>query len=210
MRKYQMLILGTCLVLAGCGRPEGQREVLGKLDAIKCELAAKRAEPLRWAFANKRQVEAVVFQWSRDKMAEEKKAEALSPEMEEKIRQYEVLQGQLMRKEMDMRGFRLPIRAGSPQPSVPDEDYLVLSNRLAEAKAPIADILERRNRQESQYREQYKIDQLISEYAKDRFDLVVDSSDDHFSHSVVLYRTNMEVLDVTDGIIKLFKEKAKL
>ena len=44
---------------------------------------------------------------------------------------------------------------------------------------------------------------------KDRFDLVVDSSDERFSHSAVLYRTSGEVLDITEGIIKLFKERTK-
>jgi hypothetical protein len=50
---------------------------------------------------------------------------------------------------------------------------------------------------------------LIAEYVKDRFDLVVDSSDERYSRSAVLYRTTGEVLDITDAVIKLFKEKAK-
>jgi len=43
----------------------------------------------------------------------------------------------------------------------------------------------------------------------DRFDLVVDSSDEHLSRSAVLYRRTGEVLDLTDAIIKLFQEKPK-
>jgi len=164
---------------------------------------------VRWAFANKREIESAIFQWSRDKLEESRKAEAFSPETEEKIHRYESLQAQLMRKQMEMRGLKLPLRTGAIGASSPDTDFLTLSNQVAEAKAPIADVVERRSRQGAQLREQYKIDRLISEYAKDRFDLVVDSSDERFSHSAVLYRTSGEVLDITEGVIKLFKEKTK-
>jgi hypothetical protein len=208
MRTY--LLLMTCLGLIGCGRQgDSQREVLGKLETIKSELALTRAQPVRWAFANKREIDAAIFQWSRDKMEGAKKTEALSPEVEAKIQQYEALQGQLMRKQMETRGFRLPQRIGAPDASVSDQDYQTLSNQLVEAKAPITEILERRSRQSLQFRDQYKTDQLVSEYAKDRFDLIVDSSDARFAQSPVLYRTNGEVLDITDGVVKLFKEKAK-
>ncbi len=44
---------------------------------------------------------------------------------------------------------------------------------------------------------------------KDRFDLVIDSSEMHSSRSPVLYRRSGETLDITEGIIKLFKEKTK-
>jgi chromosome segregation ATPase len=208
MRTY--LLLATCLILVGCGRQdESQREVLGKLETIKSELASKRADPVRWAFANKRDIDSAISQWSRDKMEEVKRAEALSPEVEEKVRQYETLQDELMRKRMETMGLKLPPRAlGSEAPPV-DKDYEALSKRVAEAKAPIADILERRARQASQHRDQYSTDKLIAEYVKGRFDLVVDSSEERFSRSVVLFRIAGEVLDITDGVIKLFKEKAK-
>jgi len=207
MKTY--LILAACLVLAGCGRQEAnQREVSGKSEGIKNE-GAKPAETVRWAFANKREIELVIFKWSRDKMEEARKAEGLSPEIEEKIRRYESLQAQLVRKQMETRGLKLPPRAGVSETSLPDQDILTLSNQVAEAKAPIADVVDTRSRQAAQYREQYKIDRLISEYAKERFDLVVDSSNEHFSQSAVLYRTAGEVLDITDGVIKLFKEKTR-
>jgi len=38
---------------------------------------------------------------------------------------------------------------------------------------------------------------------------VVDSSDERMSRSAVLYRTNGEAQDITDGVIKLFREKSK-
>jgi hypothetical protein len=54
---------------------------------------------------------------------------------------------------------------------------------VAAAKAPLADILERRSRQASQYRGQFSTESLIAEYAKDRFDLIVDSSDERMCSS---------------------------
>jgi hypothetical protein len=213
MQKY--LLLSACLFLVGCNRPaENNREVLGKLDAIKSELAAKRGDAVRWAFANKREIDSSIFQWTRDKMEEVKKSEGLPPETEQKISQYEALQSELTRKEMEGRGFMLPprmVRPGVPAPSVsaPDESYETLSNRVIAARAPIADILERRSHQSARYRNEFSTEGLIAEYAKDRFDLIVDSSDEHMSRSAVLYRTNGEVLDITDGVIKLFKGKAK-
>ena len=142
-------------------------------------------------------------------MEEIKKAERSSPEIEEKVRQYEELQSELMRKRMEATKLRLLPRRGELETSAPDKDYEVLSQQVAQAKAPVADIIDRRNRQASQYRDQFSIDKLIAEYAKDRFDLVVDSSDEHLSRSAVLYHRTGEVLDLTDAIIKLFQEKPK-
>jgi len=164
---------------------------------------------VRWAFANRREIDAAIFQWSRDKMEAAKKAEALPPEVEQQVRQYEALQTRLMYKEMETRGFRLPQRVGATDVSVPDESYETLSNQVAAARAPIAEILERRRLQASQYRDQFSTEKLIEEYVKDRFDLVVDSSDEHSSRSAVLYRASGESMDITDGVIKLFKEKVK-
>ena len=208
MKTYTLL--ATCLILVGCSRQEqNHRDVLGKLTAIESELATSRGGTLRWAFANKRQIDSAISQWSRNKMEEIKKAERSSPEIEEKVRQYEELQSELMRKQMDATRLKLLPRRGVLEAAAPDKDYEALSNQVAQAKAPVADIIDRRNRQASQYRDQFSIDKLIAEYAKDRFDLIVDSSDEHLSRSAVLYRRTGEVLDLTDAIIKLFQEKPK-
>ena len=208
MKTYTLL--ATCLVLVGCGRrDQNHREVLGKLEIIQSELATTRGDTVRWAFANKRQIDTAIFQWSRDKMEEVKKAERLSPEIEEKVFKYEALQTELMRKRMDATRLRLLPARGALETSAPDKDYEALSQQVAQAKAPVADIVDRRNHQASQYRDQFSIDKLIAEYAKGRFDLIVDSSDEHLSRSAVLYRRTGEVLDLTDALIKLFQEKAK-
>ena len=69
------LFLSACLLFVGCGRQEeAQREVLGKLEALKTELASKQSEPVRWAFASKREIESAISQWS-SKQAETKRVE---------------------------------------------------------------------------------------------------------------------------------------
>ena len=167
------LLLATCLVVSGCGQQEqSSREVLGTLADIKSELEAKQVNSVRWAIANKREIDSAIFQWSRDKMEEIKKSEALPPETEQKVQQYEALKTQLMYKEMESRGFKMPPRAGASEPSTPDETFEALSNRVAAARAPIADTIKRRGRQGSDYRSQFSTEKLVAEYVQDRFDLV--------------------------------------
>jgi hypothetical protein len=78
-----------------------------------------------------------------------------------------------------------------------------LAKKVAEAKEPVAAIVDRRNRQAAQIREKYSVDRLAAEYAKGRYDLVVDSNEK------VLYRSAGEVPDITEGIITFLIEKAK-
>ena len=141
-------------------------------------------------------------------MEEAKKAEKLSPEVEEQIRQYEVLAAELNKKEMEMR-MKNEFPAQRPGSAAPtgDKDYDALTQKVAEAKAPITDIIDRRSRQSMQYYSQYTTEKLVAEYVTNRFDLVVDSSSP--GGSAVLYRKSDEVLDITDGVIKLFKEEVK-
>ncbi len=225
MKKSTYMLLAACFVLTGCERGENNREVLSKLDAISSDLK-KGVVPVRWATANKSQISTAIFVWSRERMEQVKKAEALPPETEAKISEYEALKMELMR--MPMR-FQLPTRTQrmfpppvtaptSPraQPTVPqppdsarpeasaaDKEYEALSNRVAEAKAPITAIVDRRERQATEYYRQYSVEGLIADYVKGHYDLIVDSQER------VLYRTSGEITDITEGVMALFKEKTK-
>jgi hypothetical protein len=196
-------LLAACLILAGCSRQEAvQREARSEQAGV----------PVRWAFANRRDIDSAIFQWSRDKMEEVKKAETLSPEVQEQVRQYEALETELMHKRMDRMQIRMPLPPGQTASVTPatDKEYEALAQKVADAKAPITDILDRRSKQASQYQNQYTTEKLIAEYVKNRFDLIVDSSDERMSRPAVLYRSSGEALDITDGVIKLFKENVKL
>mgnify|MGYP000979015900 FL=1 len=204
------LFLSACLLFVGCGRQEeAQREVLGKLEALKTELASKQSEPVRWAFASKREIESAISQWSSKQAEEAKRVEGLPADVEEKIRAYEALQSELTRKRFEAMRTGYPPRMGAYDSVITNSDYVALSNKVVEARAPIANILERRSQAFAKFREQYAVEKLVAEYAKDRFELVVDSSDMQFSRSSVLYRKSSEVLDITDGVIKLLNEKTK-
>ena len=89
-------------------------------------------------------------------------------------------------------------------------DYASLSNQVAEAKAPVADIIDRHARQYSDFINEIKVNDLVAEYAKDKYDLVVDSSDEQYSNqSKVLFRKSGDTTDITDGVMRLLKEKTK-
>ena len=214
----RFLLVALFLAFASCSRQaqdnkevqtQDNREVLARLDEIKSNLAARRPEKPRWAIANKREIESAVSQWNRARMDESKKSEGLPADVEDKIRRYEALERELMQKQMASRRFMFPPRGGVPEPARADPDYEVLSNRVAEARAPVADIIDRRNRQSAQYREQFTVDKLVAEYAKDRFELVIDSSEQTFGRSPVLYGSNAETLDITAAVIRLFDQKPK-
>jgi hypothetical protein len=173
---------------------------LGKLEAMQSQLAIKQAAPVRWAFANKREIETAIYQLSSDKMEAAKSAEALSADVEEKIRQYEALQTELLHKRMETMRFGYAPRPPGAEAPATDEAYEALTKKVAEAKAPVAAIVDRRARQAAQYREQYSVARLAAEYAKGRYDLVVDSNEK------VLYRSAGEVPDITAGIITFLIE----
>jgi hypothetical protein len=182
--------------------------VLSTLEAIKSELANKRGTPVRWATANKDEITTAIYQWTRAKMEQLKSSEAVPPETEAKIQEYEAQKLELMRMRIPMpmlpiRQLRMPPGFERSEAPATNLEYEAMAKRVAEAKAPIAAIVDRRERQAAQYREQYSVDRLVAEYVRDRYDLVVDTREK------VLYRTADEVPDITEGVLTFFKEKAK-
>jgi len=196
-------MLGACFGLTACNNQEdANRQIVGKLDAISSQLS-KGAALVRWAVANKSDITTVIYQWSRDKIQQAKKAEALPAETEARISEYESLRMQLLRlqRPLPSRTLRLPGDSPSTEPSMADKEYEALSIKVAEAKAPVAPIIDRRERQAAEYRQQYSIEGLVAEYVKGRYDLVIDTRDK------VLYQTAGDVADITEGVIALFREK---
>lgn len=212
MRTYLFLLTG--LLLVGCGRhEENYREVINKLDSIKAELS-KANVAVHWAVVNKYDVESAIHQWNGRQMEQIKKRDALPPETEAQVAKYENLHMQLIMKQSEL------IRANSPIPAIPfrtprkddsqkatvtaiQEEYDELAKKVAEAKAPVAAIVDQRAKQDAEISGTYSAQQLIAEYVKGRFDVVVDSRDK------VVYSTSGEVVDITEGVIKLFWEKTK-
>jgi len=208
------ILLAVCATLVGCERKEPQdREILSKLEALKYELATNQSTPPRWAVVRRNDIQFAIDRWSQDKIEAAKSAETLSPEQAEKLREYESLNNQLMRIRMPgqyMGPMHINPATGFPQTLADtnkEAQYEALSARVEEARAPIASILDRRDRESEQIRHQYTPDKLIADYVGDRFDLVIDSSWINSMNSPILYQKNPEVVDITDGVLKLFQEK---
>lgn len=206
MKRY--LLPFVCLALAGCVREDAHyREVMTKLDALNSEVAALQTATantasLRWAYANKSEINTVIFLWTQAKLDEAKKTETLSPDQQEKLAEYDSLQTQMMRTRVPMPRF---VRPGElpPEATAEDKEYAELVKKVAEAKIPVAAIVDRRNSEAAKLREAYSVERTIAEYVKGRYDIVVDSN------QKVLYRSSGEVPDITEGVITFFKQKQK-
>jgi hypothetical protein len=214
MKKY--LLLASCLILAGCTREaEHQREIITKLDALKTDLAAatnSNPPPLRWACANKSDINTVIYQWTAAKADDARAAEKLSPDMKAKVDAYEVLANQLNQMRIShselMRPPMMMLRPGQAPEELTalQKEYNELSKKVAEAKQPIADIIDRRNRESMQLNQKYSVENIVAEYAKGKYDIVVESS---YGGRGVLYSSSGDILDITQSVINYFKDKQK-
>ena len=114
-------------------------------------------------------------------------------------------------KQVDVRPVqRIPASVlqmtASPTPE-DDKAREALTRRVAEAKAPVAAIVERRNELTARYHSAQFLDQLIADYAKGRYDLVVDGSNESPFSRPILYRSAGEVTDITEGILQFLRDR---
>lgn len=199
-----------------------------------------RTTPIRWATVDRSKVANALYARSREKLEELKLMEKLSPEQEAKVAQYEALNRELINRGPRLPSSLLrPMRPAAALPSLPpnepsggvvrplqlripsalaapheptaeDKEYDALVKRVADAKTPVAAIIDRRAQINAKYFNPQLVEQLVTGYmkgSKERYDLVVDVSHDSSSSRTVLYRTAGEVQDITEGIIKFFREQ---
>ena len=205
--------------MVGCGRPEpGTRQAAGDLPAVTSEVATNRTPGTHWAVVRKSVIESAISEWCRTKINEGISAETLSPEEVEKLRQFESLNNLLGRMQMRMRGMSgvdpatgLPERSDGEINQASEKERQALEARVEQARVQIASVLERRAKEEEKIRNQFTPEKLVAEYAGNRFDLVIDSSDSYYgpNRGPILYQSGGEVLDITDGVLKLFNLKIK-
>jgi hypothetical protein len=214
MKTY--LLLATCLVLVGCNQGEDrQNEIIKKLDSLKSDLVSAgtintNPPPLRWASANKSDISTVIYQWTAAKAEEAKAAEKLSPDVKAKVAEYEALAGQLnqMRMRNPMLFMARPIRPGQTpeEPTAAQKDYDELTKKVEEAKLPIADVIDKRARESMKLNQKYSVESIVAEYAKGKYDLVVDSG---YGGRGYLYSSSGDVVDITQSVINYFNDKQK-
>lgn len=210
-------LLALCLTVSICHGQEAnnQSDILRRLEAVEKELK-KAQPPVRWATADKSKISTAIYVWTQEKLAQSRAAEALPPEIETKVNEYEKLRTELMYRGSGIRAIPsrpLRVSAGSafpvPQPQVAppltesEKETEALAKRVAEAKAAVADIIERRERLAAQLRAQYTVENLTAEFAKDRYEVVVDTREK------VIFQSTDYAPDITEGVLALFKEKTK-
>lgn len=98
-----------------------------------------------------------------------------------------------------------------PGPTAEEKEYEALVKRVAEAKAPVAKVVDRRAEITAKYHAAKFLEQVVADYVKqkEQFDVVVDASNDYSSSRSVLYRSTAEVPDITEGILQFFHEREK-
>lgn len=216
MKKY--FLFAACLVLAGCGQQEAehQRQIINKLDSLKSDLVAAGAintnpPPLRWACASKSDINTVIYQWIQSKTDEARAGEKLSPDVKVKVAEYEALLRQLTQMRISHPQLMMirPVRAGQvpEEPTADQKEYNELAKKVEEAKTPVADIIDKRYRDSMQLNQKYSVENIVAEYAKGKYDVVVDSG--FGGGSKVLYSNSGDVVDITQSVIAYFKDKQK-
>ena len=167
--------------------------------------------PIRLAVVDRSQLQMATSDWVRRRYEQEIAKEPITPAINAQLEKVSQLQDELRRLEQELIRRRVESMRGGPPPLGPppmdfrfDPQYQKLSEALAEARRPVAEIIDRRSRRQTEM--QYPLKELIAEYAKDRFDVVLDRP---FSEHSVLYRRAPDVVDITQGVLDLFRSKEK-
>lgn len=228
-----LLLLALGLAVTGCRQEAPHPEILARLKALETELA-KRPAPVRWATADREKLSRALFEQGRKHLEEFMQAEKVSPEQRAQIAAYEALNQQLIIKPRPPSvptlpplppkelSARLPASVSPPTPppaptppptppapTVAEQEYAALAKRVAEAKAPVVALIERRAQITGKYYGREFMEQLIAEYAKDRFDLVVNSDRISSYDRPLLYRTSAEAPDITEALLQFFHDREK-
>ena len=225
------LLLLTGLLAAGCHQESNQGELAARLKSLETEIVKMpRSAPVRWAIADREKIQSVLDAHAQAQSAALEKAEGVSPEIRAKLAEYETLNRELMEKLQlslltrfvptrtlrplpNLSDFTVPPIAPPTNPSPPEvsteaKAYAALGERVAAAKAPVAHIVDRRLQLFAKYHGREFLEQLVSEYAKGRYDLVVEANGRTSSERSVLYNSAAgPPVDLTEEIIKFFRER---
>ncbi len=137
---------------------------------------------MRWACANRSEISTVIYQWTAAKTAESRAAENLSPEVKAKVDAYEVLENQLNRMRFshsELTGPRTPAARPGQAPEEPtavQKEYNELYKKVAEAKQPVAYIIDQRQRESTRLSQEYSVENVVAGYAKGKYDVVAEST----------------------------------
>lgn len=197
-----------CLSLCGCGFTEKQRpESDGRLDALSKKLdviqaaVQSRGVPVRWAYLNRARFTALTADWNRRKLEEAEQNENFAPEVREKLAEFDRLNEQLRKMQQNAVQTRTSGSAPVP-PLTSNPEFLELRSKVVELSNQLADVLKHRAQLQAHLR--YPLEALVAEYARGRYDLVLDNSQ---GAPYIVLHENVEVPDITEAIIRLLKQK---
>jgi len=173
--------------------------------AAALALLQKRDATVRIAYVDGNRLNTLTAAWRQRRIDEAMAKLALTPEVKAQLEAYDRALAQfnawaMSRQRNDPRMPPMGNMAGLRS----DPEYQPHLDAVDQARAPVAEIVERRNRLQSETR--YPVGDLIAEYVNDRFDLVLDRS---WGGQSVLYSRAKEIPDITEGVVALLESKEK-
>ncbi len=229
MKSLPLFLLATSLMSAAAA--EGNSDINARLKALEDQVARLAGQaPPRWATVDRDRLRTAIYALGREKLEAHKQTEKLTPEQAAEIEKYEQLNQQLLR--LPLRQFSLPVRSAVLPPLPPanltggqaprlaaavppptkaaneaDAEREELALRVAEAKAPVAAIIDRRSQISMRYNTSDFLEKLVADYVKGRFDLVVNVDSRYSGDRTILYRASVNAPDITDELMLLLRER---
>lgn len=220
-------ILALCLCACEKSGPTNV-EIAGSLKALdeKLDAISKRIESVeaeagatpKWAVADGNRIRSEISMWNSKKTSEQRVEFVVPPELADAYAIYTGLSRQLGRKrDALMREKRQELEkvlggdsrrhGGYPMfdghdLETDDPEYHKLVDEVEAARIPVESILNRKS--PPSYESKYTKENLIREYAKGKFEIVVDVS---FENRDQVYSADSERLDITQAVIDLFESK---
>jgi hypothetical protein len=217
-RYYFRMKTLTLLLLAGslgsvCAA-DGTLDVNARLKAPedKVERLAGQAPP-RYAAVDRDRLGNAILAHGREKLEAHKQSEKLTPVQAAQIEKYEKLNLQLLRLDDNLMRqlVRLPplvVPPLAPPTNDAGKEREELARRVAEAKVPVATIVDRRSHITARYNTGDFLERLIADYVKGRFDHVVNAEPRHNSGGrTIFFRTTVAATDITDELLQFFRER---
>jgi hypothetical protein len=228
----------TLLLLAGLLRSAGTAaetpDVNARLKALEDKVARLAGQtPPRWATVDRDRLRNAIHALGREKLEAHKQAEKLTPEQVAQIEKYEELNQQLLR--LPLRQYSPPGRSALLPPLPPanltggqpaqalavvsapakaesdaDKEREELARRVAEAKAPVATIVDRRSQITARYYAGEFLTSLVADHVRGRFDLVVEVDSRYSSDRTILYRASVNAPDITDELLQFLREREQI
>jgi hypothetical protein len=162
------------------------------------EAQVKEAPACRWAYLDKYKVERAVGDMLKSASLPAEQDPTKNPELAGKLAEYNQINGRLMQRNM-------PVPRSVITENISPEQEAQMTKRMEELRVPLAPYLA--NEQKGYKTREAVVKNALRDFAKDRFDLIVDRS---FGEHGIDYKAEIPVLDVTEQLIEFIRVSQKL